>query len=697
MKTPPLLLGATVVFWGWQAGFLLPGIIMGLLLEGARLTKVRWELSDDDFTRIWTFCALVLVAAAVFSFTANEGPADFHGWFHSSNFLSQRNPGVAAARATSSLGRWVPMIFFLFIAAQAYSSRESVPLYVISMIGSTRWKKARNQGSAWGLNRTFNISYPFFGLCLLSASFHSADDTTFFWGFCVLMAWALWPHRSPRFSLLLWAVLIGAIIVLSYFGQRGIGQLQSYLGNLNPQWLSGFTRRRADPTQSQTEIGNLGRVKTSPKIVIRLEAPNGMPPHRLREATYRGFKGRTWYAELTEKDFNRVAPETNETSFLLLEKPTLYSVRIACYLPGGKALLPLPEGVGRLDNLLAYTLGKSPLGAVLEEGPGLVVFDARYGPGPTMDTPADHEEDTLLPEREKPALDQVVSELDLRGKTLDQATQILAHYFSTQFTYSTWQDQPKNYRRSESPLTRFLLRTRSGHCEYFATAGVLLLRSIGIPARYAVGYAVHEGSGDSYVVRQHDAHAWCLVWDERRQSWRDFDPTPGTWVALDAAQSSWYQRLSDLWARIAFEISKFRWGQTHVRQYILWTVLPVLALLLYQILFRSRKGRGRNKNGHSSDGTDWPGLDSEFYELERLLSDRGLARNPSEPLWAWSQRVAKDETVGSVGDELRQLLALHYRYRFDPAGLGPAERGQLSQQARACRALLERTPHLVGL
>ena len=62
-------------------------------------------------------------------------------------------------------------------------------------------------------------------------------------------------------------------------------------------------------------------------------------------------------------------------------------------------------------------------------------------------------------------------------------------------------------------MSRFLLRTRSGHCEYFATATVLLLRQLGIPARYAVGYAVHEATGRKYVVRQRDAHAWCLVWN----------------------------------------------------------------------------------------------------------------------------------------------------------------------------------------
>ncbi|HTL16736.1 MAG TPA: transglutaminase domain-containing protein, partial [Patescibacteria group bacterium] len=681
MKTPPLLLGVTLVFWGWQAGFLIPGAVMGLVLEGARLIKARWELSDDDFARIWLFCFLVLLAATVYSFASNEPSADFRGMFRSPGQMLQHNVATATVRG-SSLLRWFPMIFFLFVFAQAYSTREAIPLHVISWILRYRWKNARKQGLPVPPSRTFNIAYPYFGLCLFSASAHSAEDTAFFWGFCLLIAWALWPQRSPRFALALWVSIFATVIGISYVGQRGIGQFQSYLGNLNPQWLGGFARRRFDATQSQTEIGNLGRIKTSPKIVIRLETPSGVPPRRLREATYRGFKGRTWYSEFTENDFSRVA-ETNETSFVLLDKPTPEMAKIACYLPGGRALLPLPEGVGRLDNLLAYNVSKSPLGAVLEEGPGLVVFDAKYGPGATLDAPPG-EQDTTIPEREKQALDQLVSDLRLQDQHVDQAIATLARFFSTQFTYSTWQDQIKSHRRSESPLTSFLLRTRSGHCEYFATAGVLLLRSIGIPARYAVGYAVHEGDGHSYVVRQRDAHAWCIVWDERRQAWRDFDPTPASWVALDAQRVSLTQRLSDLWARITFEISKFRWGQSHLRQYLLWTAVPILALLLYQILFRIRRRRRPARFGHIVAERSWPGLDSEFYQLEQRLAARGLARHTSEPSWEWLQRVAKQGSMADAAADLGELLVLHYRYRFDPKGLSAREREELRRHARAC-------------
>jgi protein-glutamine gamma-glutamyltransferase len=692
MKTPPFLLGATLVFWGWQTGFLVPGLVMGLALEGTRVVQARWDLTEDDFGRIWKFCSLVLLAAVVYSFTSNEGPSDFKGLFNNPTLLTQRNAGLATARTTSSVLRWLPMIFFLFIFAQAYSLSEAIPLRVISVVQWYRWKSARKLGLPVPPSRTFNISYPYFALCLFSSSIHPGEDTTFFWGFCLLVAWALWPQRSPRFALALWAGILATVIGLSYVGQRGLGQVQSYVGNINPQWLGGFGRRRFDPTQSQTEIGSLGRIKTSPKIVIRLGVPSGVPPRRLRESTYRGFKGRTWYSELTENDFNRV-PETNDTTFLLLEKPTLDGVKISCYLPGGKALLPLPEGVARLDNLMAYNVWKSALGSVLEEGPGLVVFDARYGPGATLDAPpGDNGEDLTLPEREKPALDQIVSELKLQGQTPDQAIQTLGRFFSTQFTYSTWQNQDRSFRRNESPLTRFLLHSRTGHCEYFATAAALLLRSIGIEARYAVGYAVHEGSGQNYIVRQHDAHAWCLVWDKHRKAWRDFDPTPSTWLSAEAAELSWTQRVSDLWARILFEISKFRWGQSHVRQYLLWAVLPVLALLLYQILFRTKHRRRKTDNADVGPETAWPGLDSEFYELERRLAARGFARHPSEPLGDWLLRIAKDPSLQEVELPLKDLVHLHYRYRFDPNGLSSSDRERLRQKATTCLATVEHWP-----
>ncbi len=271
-----------------------------------------------------------------------------------------------------------------------------------------------------------------------------------------------------------------------------------------------------------------------------------------------------------------------------------------------------------------------------------------------------------------------------------EALRAVSAFFQDQgrFRYRTWQGWGDLKRAKKTPLSRFLLHTRTGHCEYFATATVLLLRRLGIPARYAVGYAVHEASGRKYVVRQRDAHAWCLVWNPASATWQDFDTTPASWMAAEADRASPLQFLSDGWSRIAFEVSKFRWGQTQLRQYLLWGLLPVFALLLYQIIFQSRRQRRVRKQDRAEAGTPWPGLDSEFYQVERMLAARGAPRQPGEPLSAWLRRASNDPSLASMTTRLHELLNLHYRYRFDPQGLSPTDRQALRREATGCLARL---------
>ena len=78
-----------------------------------------------------------------------------------------------------------------------------------------------------------------------------------------------------------------------------------------------------------------------------------------------------------------------------------------------------------------------------------------------------------------------------------------------------------------------------------------------------------------------------------------------------------------------------------------------LALLLYQIIFRhGRRRRPQAKTGKSAAGIFWPGLDSEFYLLERKLAERGVPRQPSEPLSGWLTRALADPALA----DLRQPL-----------------------------------------
>jgi len=73
----------------------------------------------------------------------------------------------------------------------------------------------------------------------------------------------------------------------------------------------------------------------------------------------------------------------------------------------------------------------------------------------------------------------------------------------------------------------FLFDLRKGYCDYFATAMVVLCRSVGIPARYATGYAMgnYDYSQRAWVVREEVAHAWVEIYFDE-YGWIEFEPTP---------------------------------------------------------------------------------------------------------------------------------------------------------------------------
>ena len=345
---------------------------MAAVLEGARLTKARWEFTDEDFRRIWIFCALLLLAAALYAFSASDGPSGMLGFFQNPSLASERSAGNATARTVASLMRWLPMIFFLFVAAQAYSSREGVPQETISVILRLRWQRARQLGRPLPAARSVDVTHPYFILCLLAASFLSTEDETFFWGLCVLLSWALWSHRSPRYGAVIWASAFATALILGYSGQRGVGRLYRLFDNYNAQWFSRAMGGNADPMESRTELGHIGRLKSSNKIVIRLEPREGSrAPTLLREASYRTWKGQTWYSEVGRDKFDPVIEWTNHTTWILLAGNTnTVAVNLACYLPGRCALLPLPPGCGRLEEFVRRPVPKHP-GRGARGGPGI--------------------------------------------------------------------------------------------------------------------------------------------------------------------------------------------------------------------------------------------------------------------------------------------------------------------------------------
>ena len=82
----------------------------------------------------------------------------------------------------------------------------------------------------------------------------------------------------------------------------------------------------------------------------------------------------------------------------------------------------------------------------------------------------------------------------------------------------------------EEPLADFLFNVREGHCEYFATAMAVMLRTQGIATRVVNGFhgGEYNDTADVLVVRQRNAHAWVEVYFPGEDAWITFDPTPAS-------------------------------------------------------------------------------------------------------------------------------------------------------------------------
>ncbi len=139
-----------------------------------------------------------------------------------------------------------------------------------------------------------------------------------------------------------------------------------------------------------------------------------------------------------------------------------------------------------------------------------------------------------------------------------------------QFQYSL-EPQPRqsDHDPNVDPVVDFLQNNPRGHCEYFASALALLLRSRNIPARVVVGYNCDEfnEAGGFWQVRQWHAHAWveAYIWRQdvperliakdgaehwKHGGWLRLEPTPGMETPAAERDSSFFEPVENVWRRL---------------------------------------------------------------------------------------------------------------------------------------------------
>jgi len=284
--------------------------------------------------------------------------------------------------------------------------------------------------------------------------------------------------------------------------------------------------------------------------------------------------------------------------------------------------------------------------------------------------------------------------------------------------------------RVADPLANFLFVRRSGHCEYFASAMTVMLRAIGIPARYATGFLPGEYNdvGGDYIIRESDAHTWVEVYFPG-YGWMTFDPTPpgndnhggllarmglywdwfqfawGEWVInydfthqltlgqnIQKSSRSWSDRVRDSYRHR--ERATMQWllaldRRVEASRYFLPGVLAFLVVLLFALRGRSmiryavarwslRARRGGNLTASLAA--------LQYSEMLRLLEKCGWKKSPSQTALEFAAAIP----AADLSAPIARFTELYQSARF---GDHPARIEQMSSLLRSIRdSLRSRKP-----
>ena len=297
----------------------------------------------------------------------------------------------------------------------------------------------------------------------------------------------------------------------------------------------------------RVDLGTIGSVKQDPQIVMRIELPDQPAVEKdrlyLRGLAYDQYNGQSWsHSGTRRRSLNLVADGTFLTR------------------PAGRRL-PDSQSIPIRQDILLETLDTAVLFAApfaeLVSGEFLTVqADAMSGlhlPFP----PSSRIRYSVTSQAPRLVADERIASIlaypdSIRSHYLQvpvgsEQVAGLAYRVSQQATtpfertLAIQQHLLENYRYSleadtttlSHPLEEFLFTRKTGYCEHYATAMVVMLRAVGIPARLVTGFLATEWNeyGSYFTVRQRDAHAWVEVYFPH-SGWITMDPTPTVSAAV---------------------------------------------------------------------------------------------------------------------------------------------------------------------
>lgn len=326
----------------------------------------------------------------------------------------------------------------------------------------------------------------------------------------------------------------------------------------------------------------------------------------------------------------------------------------------------MPMGVNRVGTFANTVLASEAWGA-RSPGRGSAAGYDFYEPAGAMPKPT--EDDLFVPESLRADLIRIGKSVLRQGDTPDQHAAMIESYFQTHFEYKLGIE----IRPGVDPVIQFLDTDKAGHCEYFASAAVMLLRIARVPARYVTGFACQEqGLGDRYwIARRKDAHAWVEYYTPEK-GWRTLDPTPPNGRPQPRTASSgdrWKDMLRSLLARVTNVVA---YGGLFAIISILWEALSsfvlavpifvwvIIGLIATAWVYRApllRMLTGKRASPASARAREYQ---LKLARAESLVARHGLSRSPGTPVGQFLAAVR----AAPLPDDLRnQTIALLEDYQ----------------------------------
>ncbi|MGE3773468.1 MAG: transglutaminase family protein, partial [Gammaproteobacteria bacterium] len=552
--TPTGWTALALLLWGQATGQLALVLPCALLIELAGHLPLRFDFEAKQFERCADGSSVAFAALALYQF-------NLHGLY-----------GIYAILAL------MPWCLVPLTLMQAVSTARLTPLAAL----------------VYSLRRAGNVSrldlrLPLGLSALLAASAGELPREVYAGGVAVLVVWLLWARRPRARRLRRWGAHLALATALAVALQAAYLQLHLLLGELAQDWFREMNLSPADAERTSTAIGSLRQLKLSDRIFLRVRSSQApRTPLLLTEATYVDFRYGGWSNPRREPVTIDALPGTRRWP-LAHTKAAGPRYTLALTRSRETGIVPLPADAREISGPTILELRRlAGDGLSLEAPRGFLRYTVSSAP--EVDTAqAPTPADLALPAEYRALVTRIAADAGITAlarRSPQAASAELDAWFARHFSYSLVQPSSAPWR---TPLGSFLTVTRRGHCEYFASATVLLLRAAGIPARYAVGYAIDEYSAleGAWLARARDAHAWAVAWIDGR--WQVVDTTPARWAALEDARAPAWQGWFDAASWLAFQGRRLQAGDApDLERGLLGLAFALAAWLLWRQRHRLR-------------------------------------------------------------------------------------------------------------